>query len=34
MEYVERGDLSDMLKNRSLPLNLAKFYTAEIINAL
>jgi serine/threonine protein kinase len=34
MEYVERGELSDVIKNRSLPLNLVKHYIAEIVNAL
>ena len=34
MEYVERGDLSELMRNKALPLDLAKFYTAELVNAL
>jgi len=34
MEYVQRGDLSDLLKNKPLPADLAKFYAAELLVAL
>jgi len=45
MEYVQRGDLSDLLKNsrysflltlhiEPLPADLAKFYAAELLVAL
>lgn len=35
LEYVERGDLSSMLKaERRLPLELVKFYAAELLLAL
>jgi serine/threonine protein kinase len=34
MEYVQRGDLSDLMKNKALPADLARFYAAEILVAL
>jgi len=34
MEYVERGDLSELMRNQALPLDLSRFYTAELVNAL